>query len=341
VTTQRLTADHVLRVLIDPLVPVEDAALIAGVPPELLPPSEGPVPDRPRWAGRPPKRREQGDSCRWLCYQDGYRAAARHRGGYRIVKKPVLPKELDPYQESLDRMTAATIHDEIARATVRDEVWALTQLFWPHAELTAKVTSLEGQAESVGVGALPSTPAQTLDAAGSAIADRIRRLEYYVQTVQAAEQDERDAAEQGGRRTSLQPLLRDRAVQYGGEAIDLLARASVGSLAPDLPAPSPEVRAPEARHRLHALRRRADDLVEGIEALGVDAPSDLVAAARHLNAWLEDQREPHEELRPAFDVDGASHEPRYAIRKAGASVPYAPSRCLLAQARSVLCPPAA
>lgn len=72
-------------------------------------------------------------------------AAARHRGGYRIVKKPVLPKELEPYQESLDRMTAATIHDEMARATVRDELWALTQLFWPHAELTAKVTSLEGQ----------------------------------------------------------------------------------------------------------------------------------------------------------------------------------------------------
>ncbi|MFF0213075.1 hypothetical protein ACWDMR_29635 [Streptomyces althioticus] len=42
-------AGHVLHVLIDPLVPDEDAALIAAVPPELLPPPEGPVPDRPLW----------------------------------------------------------------------------------------------------------------------------------------------------------------------------------------------------------------------------------------------------------------------------------------------------
>jgi hypothetical protein len=98
-------AGHVLHVLIDPLVPEDDAALIAGVPPELLPPAEGPVPDWPRWAGRPPKRREQGDSYRWLCYQDGYRAAARHRG-YRVVNKPVLPAQLQTYQDSLDRLAA-------------------------------------------------------------------------------------------------------------------------------------------------------------------------------------------------------------------------------------------
>ncbi|MGP4049339.1 hypothetical protein [Streptomyces sp. 2A115] len=47
--------DRVLHVLIDPLVPAEDTALITSVPPALLPPSEGPVPDRPRQAGRPPQ----------------------------------------------------------------------------------------------------------------------------------------------------------------------------------------------------------------------------------------------------------------------------------------------
>ncbi|MET9134752.1 hypothetical protein [Streptomyces antibioticus] len=45
--------DRSLHVLIDPLVPAEDAELIASVPPELLPPPEGPVADRPAWAGRP------------------------------------------------------------------------------------------------------------------------------------------------------------------------------------------------------------------------------------------------------------------------------------------------
>ncbi|MEW2078128.1 hypothetical protein AB0941_31790 [Streptomyces sp. NPDC013433] len=299
-------ADHVLHVLIDPLVSAEDAALIASVPPELLPPPEGPVPDRPKWAGRPPKRREQGDSYRWLCYRDGYRAAARHRGGYRVVKKPVLWRELEPYQESLDRLTAAMIHDEVARATVRDEVWALTQLLWSYAELTAKVTVLERQADNIDAGPLSSVPAQPLDAARNAIADRISRLEYYVQTVQAAEQAELDAVEQEERRTVLQPLLHDQAVQYGDQALDLLAQASVGSLAPNLPAPSPKVRAPAtAQPPAHDLRHRADDLVERIQALGADAPAELAAAARHLNAWLEDQPEPPTEFRPAIEVDRA------------------------------------
>lgn len=95
--------------------PAEDAALIAGVPPELLPPPEGPVADKPRWAGRPPKRRERGDSYRWLCYQDGYQAAARHRSGYPILKQAPLPEQLKPYQESLDHLATVTIHDEAAR----------------------------------------------------------------------------------------------------------------------------------------------------------------------------------------------------------------------------------
>lgn len=283
-------ADDVLHVVIDPLVPAEDAALIAGVPPELLPPPEGPVPDRPRWAGRPPKRREQGDSYRWLSYQDGYRAAARHRGAYRIVKKPPRSQQWEPYQEILDRLMAATIQDEMARATVRDEVWALTQLLWSHAELSAKVTSLERQADSAGMGALPSAPPQTLDAARNAITDRICRLEHYAQTVQAAEdarQDTAEQVEQEERRIALLPLLRDQAAHYSSEALDLLAQARAGSLAPDLPAPPLKAHTPEAAGRpLHALRQRADDLVECIQELEADAPSALVAAARHLNAWL-------------------------------------------------------
>ena len=76
----------------------------------------------------------------------------------------MLPEDVEPYQESLDRLTAAAIHDEVARTTGRNEIWALTQLRWSHAELAAKVTPLEGQAESVGVSALPSAPAQSLEA---------------------------------------------------------------------------------------------------------------------------------------------------------------------------------
>jgi DNA-binding ferritin-like protein len=203
-----------------------------------------------------------------------------------------MPAHLEPFQESLDRLAAATVRDEVARATVRDEVWALTQLLWPHAEMYAKVSSLEGQADSAGVRALPSAPSRTLDEVQDAIADRIRRLEHYVRTVQAAEEAEQDAAEQieqEERRTSLQPLLRDQAVQYGSEALDLLARASVGSLAPDLSAAPLQVDASEAaRQSLQSLRQRADDLVERIQALGADAPSDLVAAARHLSTWLKE-----------------------------------------------------
>ncbi|MET9104788.1 hypothetical protein [Streptomyces antibioticus] len=265
--------------------PAEDAELIASVPPELLPPPEGPVADRPVWAGRPPKRRERGDSYRWLCYQDGYRAAARHRGGYRIVSKPALPEELSPYQKSLDRLAAATIYDEMARATVRDEVWALTQLLWAHAELVAKVAALKARAAHVNAGAILGSPTQTLDAAGSAIADRIRRMEYYVQTVQAAEA-EQAAVEHEVQRASLQPLLRGEALQYSGEALDLLARASGGSLAPQLPAPPRKADPPE-RDPLPALQRKAGDLVERIQAMGADAPPDLAVAARHLKHWLE------------------------------------------------------
>ncbi|MGW1328111.1 hypothetical protein ACWD64_36975 [Streptomyces antibioticus] len=281
-------AKDVLHVLIDPLVPAEDAALIAGVPPELLPPPEGPVADRPGWAGRPPKRRERGDSYRWLCYQDGYRAAARHRGGYRIIAAPPLTQELKPYQDTLDTLAATTITDEMARATVRDEVWALTQLLWEHAGLAAKVTALEEQAESVDTSMVPSAPSHTLDAARSAIADRIRRLAQYVQRVLAAQQAERAAAEHEEQRVFRQPLLRDQAVQYSSEALDLLARASVGSLASHLPAPSPEVDTPGTPHAsLRALRQRADDLVERVQTLGANAPPELVAAVRHLNIWLK------------------------------------------------------
>ncbi|MGW1037393.1 hypothetical protein ACWD4Z_35030 [Streptomyces antibioticus] len=281
-------AKDVLHVLIDPLVPAEDAALIAGVPPELLPPPEGPVPDRPGWAGRPPKRRERGDSYRWLCYQDGYRAAARHRGGYRIVAAPSLTQELKPYQDSLDTLAATTVTDEMARAAVRDEVWALTQLLWSYAGLAARVTALEEQAESIDADMVSSTPSQTLDAARSAIADRIGRLERFVQNVQEAQQAERAAAEHEEQRVFLRPLLRDQAVQCGSEALDLLARASVGSLAPHLPGPSPEVGASGSPHdSLRMLRQRADDLVERVHALGAGAPSELVAAARHLNVWLK------------------------------------------------------
>jgi hypothetical protein len=89
-----------------------------------------------------------------------------------------------------------------------------TQLLCSHVELSAKVTLLKRQADSAGIGALPSAPPQTLDAARNAITDRIRRLEHYAQTVQAAEDAEQNAVEQEGRRTALQPLLRDRAVQY-------------------------------------------------------------------------------------------------------------------------------
>ncbi|MEU1084269.1 hypothetical protein ABZ368_29230 [Streptomyces sp. NPDC005908] len=298
-------AGHVLHVLIDPLVPDEDAALIAAVPPELLPPPEGPVPDRPLWAGRPPKRREQGDSYRWLCYQDGYRAAARHRGGYRIVNKPVLPAQLQPFQDSLDRLAATAVSDELARTTVRDEVWALTQLLWSCAELTAKVSALEEQAAGLDVSGLPSVPSQALDAARGAIAERIGRLEHYVQTVQATEQAEQDAVDREERRIALQPLLRDQAVQYDGEALDLLARASVGSLAPNLPAPSPEARpAGTAQDPLHAIRRRADDLAGRIEALGAGAPAELAAAAQHLHAWLDNQRQTQTDPRTRGQHEG-------------------------------------
>ncbi|MEU1519136.1 hypothetical protein ABZ490_44575 [Streptomyces sp. NPDC005811] len=82
-------------------------------------------------------------------------------------------------------------------------MWALTQLIWSHAELTVKVTSLEGPAESIGAGALPSTPTQTLDTTQRAIADRIRRLEHYVQSQHAAERAEQAAVEQEERRASL------------------------------------------------------------------------------------------------------------------------------------------
>lgn len=96
-------AQDVLPVLIDPLVPAEDAALIAGVPPELLPPAEGPVPDRPRWAGRPPKRREQGDSYRWLSYQAGCSPPPRGliaarpltKGTAAVPKQPGQPDRHD------------------------------------------------------------------------------------------------------------------------------------------------------------------------------------------------------------------------------------------------------
>ncbi|MEU0853363.1 hypothetical protein ABZ387_36405 [Streptomyces flaveolus] len=298
-------AGHVLHVLIDPLVPDEDAALIASVPPELLPPPEGPVPDRPRWAGRPPKRREKGDSYRWLCYQDGYRAAARHRGGYRIVNKLVLPAQLQPYQDSLDRLAVTAVPDELARATVRDEVWALTQLLWSCAELTAKVSALEEQADGLEVSALPNVPSQALDSARDAIAERIRRLEQYVQAMQATEQAQQDAVDHEERRIALQPLLRDQAVQYGGEALDLLARASVGSLAPNLPAPSPEAGPPgPARDPLHAIRRRADDLAGRIEALGAGAPAELAAAARHLHAWLDHEHQPQADPRTRGQYEG-------------------------------------
>jgi hypothetical protein len=64
-------------------------------------------------------------------------------------------------------------------------------------------------------------------------------------------------------------LLREQAGQYSGEALDLLARASAGSLAPHLPAPAPEAGPPgSAQEPLQAIRRRAGDLVRRIEAPG-------------------------------------------------------------------------
>ncbi|MET8572977.1 hypothetical protein [Streptomyces sp. NPDC004783] len=227
-----------------------------------------------------------------MCYQDGYRAAARHRGGYRIVNKPVLPARLQPYQDSLDHLAATAVPDGLARATVRDEVWALTQLLWSCAELTAKVSALEEQADSLDASAPPDAAFQALDAARGAIAERIRRLEHYVQTAQATEQAEQDAVDREERRVALQPLLGAQAAQYGGEALDLLARASVGSLAPNLPAPTAEAGPPgPATDPLHPIRRMAGGLAGRIEALGAGAPAELAAAARHLHAWLDNPRQ--------------------------------------------------
>ncbi|MFG2691629.1 hypothetical protein ACGFWG_36640 [Streptomyces sp. NPDC048405] len=106
----------------------------------------------------------------------------------------MLPAQLQPFQDSLDRLAATGVPDELARTTVRDEVWALTQLLWSCAELTAKVSTLEEQAAGLDVSALPSVPSQALDAARGAIAERIGRLEHYVQTVQG------DGAGRAGRR---------------------------------------------------------------------------------------------------------------------------------------------
>jgi hypothetical protein len=179
---------------------------------------------------------------------------------------------------------------------VRDEVWALKQLLWSYAELTAKVISLE--ADALDASALPGVPSQALDAARAAITERIRRLEHYVQTMQATEHTERNAVDREEQRGVLQPMLREQAGQYSGEALDLLARASAGSLAPNLPAPAPEARPPgSAQEPLQAIRRRADDLVRRIEALGAGAPAELAAAAQHLHTWLDNQRRPPTDAR--------------------------------------------
>ncbi|MEU2743155.1 hypothetical protein ABZ656_49895 [Streptomyces sp. NPDC007095] len=221
-----------------------------------------------------------------MSYRDGYRAAARSRGLYRIVEQVTLPEELKPYQERLDQLTTITIKDEVAQASLNDEVWAITQLLRSHANLTHKFSSLQELDDESETAPQQDAPLHTLAAALDAIADRIRRLEHYIDTVQQAEHAEQ--------RALLRPVVREQADRHSNEALDLLARASAGSLAPDLPQLTRE-----ARTRLHtaaaenrALQRQALELVESINALGTNAPPDLAAAAPHLTAWLHSQDPP-------------------------------------------------
>jgi len=156
--------------VVDPDVPDDIARLILTVPAELLPdPLAMDLPERAAWAGKPPRRRKDGDSWRWLQYRDGWTAARLHRGGYVVLPPSAA---LDGAEELAARIRQASdmllgSHEALAqamldeariRAAVPREVFDIGTVMqeahqddWPalKTKLTGRVEQLETLAHQV------------------------------------------------------------------------------------------------------------------------------------------------------------------------------------------------
>ena len=217
------------RVTIDPSVPASQAALIAGVPPELLPPAHGDVPARPAWAGKRPGLFDRGESYRWLCYREGYAAAVTYRGRYQVEEVRELPDDLKPLQARIAAVTEAgtSLRDEETRLTLAAEARALTQLLARHAELSERSHTLNASTPALADPAVDHVFRDRLTAALRAVEDRISHIEDALQTARASDLADAEAAQRAAAVPEAQRLNDD--------ALDLLARASAGSLATHLP----------------------------------------------------------------------------------------------------------
>ena len=156
--------------VVDPDVPDDIARLILTVPAELLPdPLAMDLPERAAWAGKPPRRRKDGDSWRWLQYRNGWTAARLHRGRYVVLPPSAA---LDGAEELAARIRQAAdmllgSHEALAqgmldeariRAAVPREVFDIATVMqeahkddWPalKTKLTDRVEQLETLAHQV------------------------------------------------------------------------------------------------------------------------------------------------------------------------------------------------
>lgn len=281
------------RVIVDRSVPARDAELIAGVPPELLPEPTGPVPDRPAWAGRPPRRFERGDSYRWLQYKDGYRAAARHRGRYRIEPLAPLSAQLQPLQDRMDAVLAVAkkARDPQIRTVLGAEVQAVAELLTRHATLSGQKPLPEDTSKASRE--FYAARSAALDAVLGAVEARIRRMEEVAEVSRRADQAQQ-----------LADAL-PTAENHNDEVLDLLARATAGSLAADLDRLATleqfrlthAIEDAESRAAATALAitppaaasslgDRAAALAADIHSLAEEAPAPLRDVAWRIDNWL-------------------------------------------------------
>ncbi|WEH37815.1 hypothetical protein PZB75_30910 (plasmid) [Streptomyces sp. AM 4-1-1] len=217
------------RVIIEPSVPASQAALIAGVPPELLPPAHGDVPARPAWAGKRPGLFDRGESYRWLCYREGYAAAVTWRGRYRVEEVRELPDDLKALQARIDAVVEAgtSLRDDETRLTLAAEAQALTQLLARHADLSGRSHTLTTNTPAPVDPETDGLFRDRLTAALTAVEGRITHIEGALRTAQLSDTAEADAAQRAAAVPEAQRLSED--------ALDLLAQASAGSLATHLP----------------------------------------------------------------------------------------------------------
>ncbi|MEU2770688.1 MULTISPECIES: hypothetical protein [Streptomyces] len=139
-----------------------------------------------------------------------------------------LPDDLKPLQARIAAVTEAgtSLRDEETRLSLAAEARALTQLLARHAELSERSHTLNASTPALADPAADHVFRDRLTAALKAVEDRISHIEDALQTARASDLADAEAAQRAAAVPEAQRLNDD--------ALDLLARASAGSLATHL-----------------------------------------------------------------------------------------------------------